>query len=94
MPTLFDELKSDGNGGHISYASNEKFQGYMIAKLEDISTDLKEGNARHAMCKADMVKRTDKNKEDLGKIRVHAAFIAGAIGTFSGGAIGFLKGLI
>ena len=93
MTTLVDELRSDGNGGHLLEASTEKFQGYMVAKLEDISREIKEGNAIHAICKADMVKRTDENKAEVGKVKLYAVLIASTLGTASGTVFGILKGL-
>jgi len=93
VSTLFDELKSDGNGGHLSTASNAKFQGYMIAKLEDISEDIKRGNTIHITCKKDMIDRTDSNKAEVGKVKLYAVLIASTLGTASGTLFGLLKGL-
>lgn len=84
------EFKSDGNGGYLWNAKQAEFQGYMRAKIEDIERKHADFQRSHSVCKADMVKRTDKNKQEINNQAIKSAAIGGGAGLIGG----FLRGLL
>lgn len=80
------DFKPDGNGGFTWKVKQAEFQGYMRGKMEEHDKHFK--NITKDI--NGLRNKVDKNKDEIGKMKVWSAIIGGGAGTVGG----FLRGLL